>query len=349
MKKVLLIGCGGYDNFGDEAMFRELCRIIKNQESEAEITAAYYNCDTEKLAIKYPNIGFKKLRSLHTRMGIIRNIFMNLSFRSYANNYDYLYIPGGGNLTSLYPTYVKDIHLLVKCFKRKGKYIEFRPQSLGPFFGESKDIDQISVKDIINKSNEFSVREQFSYVYAKELSKKVKLLHDDAWDIEIRKPDQDFDNSLENKKLIGLSVRPFNIQSDFLFTWFKDLVEELCTRGYTPFFIPISYNNENLEYRDNYFLKSVIKDKGIFLEDIVDIKTLEPENIKFFISICEKCIGLSYHFNVFSLSLGKKVVSLYYEDYYKIKNLGLQEAFGDPKNVINPINTNVNQVISLLE
>lgn len=348
LKRILVIGIGGYNNFGDEAMFVELSRKIQ-QESEVEITAAYYNYDITKAKKRFPNINFIKLRSIHRRFGLFRKIFMDISSRFYAKKYDCIYFPGGGNLTSLYSGYIEDAYLLVKYFSKENKNIIFRPQSVGPFNGTSQNKDEMFVKQIANLSNEFYVREYFSYEYMKNINKGVKLLHDDAWDIKEIKPENFLEDELKNKKLVGLSIRPFNVENNYLENWFEELVDNLVNNGYTPFFIPICYNEDSPEYQDNYFLKSIIKDKGIFLEDIIDIKSLGPGNIKYFVSLCEKCIGLSYHFNVFSLSLNKKVVSLYYEDYYKIKNVGLQKAFGDVNNVVNPLDTEVEEVINLLE
>lgn len=342
MKKVLLISGTGNDNFGDEAMFKE---IYKQLSSEGyDITVAYFNFDLVKTKRRYPDVNFIKLPKLPTKLGILNRAFISFMYKKYANLYDALYITGSGNYTSIYSAHIERSYFLVNEFKRKGKYVEFRPQSVGPFHGNRKAKDEYYVRRIIELSDKFFVRDYVSYEYARKISENVKLTNDEAWNLEIIKPKGFDDSLLKNEKLIGLSIRPFRAESDHLVQWFNTLVDSLLKEGYKPFFIPISYNEMRPEYQDNHFLKSTIKDKGIFLEDIIDVKTLHPENIKYFISLCEKCVGLSYHFNVFSLSQDKRIISLYYEDYYKVKNLGLQKAFGDIKNVVNPINTEVNEM-----
>ncbi|WP_062351731.1 polysaccharide pyruvyl transferase family protein [Bacillus kwashiorkori] len=347
MEKVLLISCAGYDNFGDEAMFKEIYKDLKSRGKS--ITVAYYSFDLKKTKERHPNVNFIKLKDLPRRLGSIRKPFMDITSQIYAAQYDALYITGAGNLTSLYTKHIENIYFLVSAFKKKNKYIEFRPQSVGPFFGSKKSIDESYVKEIVKIADKFYVRDYISYEYIKETSENVKLSNDEAWDLEIIKPKEFNPSILENKKLVGVSIRPFRTEKEYLIKWFKALVDELNSKGYTPFFIPICYNEQSPEYQDNYFLKTIIGEKGIFLEDLIDINSLEPENIKYFVNMCQKCIGLSYHFNVFSLSLGKRVISLYYEDYYKVKNLGLQKAFGNTENVVNPLKVKVKEVIDLLE
>lgn len=341
MRKILLIGCGGNDNFGDEAMFKEIYKKLSSK--GFDITAAYYDFDVKKIKKRYTGVNFIKLVSLPRKLRLLKKIIS----QKCAIDYDALYIAGGGNLTSLYTGHIENIYFLVNSFRKQNKYVEFRPQSVGPFFGKTKSIDKLYVEKIVNMADEFYVRENVSYEYLKKISKNVKLSCDDAWNIEVIKP-ENFDVSiLENKKLVGISIRPFRTESHYLVKWFDALVDKLIINGYTPFFISICYNEESRECQDNHFLKSTIKNKGIFIEDIIDVKRLQSENIKYFISLCEKCIGLSYHFSVFSLSLNVKLVSLYWEDYYRTKNLGLHEAFGNIENVINPLKIEVKEVIDL--
>ncbi len=316
--KTLLVAIVGTDNFGDEAMFKAIYRKLLSRGEE--IVVATYNVDEAKR--RFPNVNFIKIPILSKHqylLGLMGKNVLSIDI----SRFDSLYISGGGNLNSLYPLHVFNIYLMVREFRKKRKYVEFRPQSVGPFFGRTKPILEFLIKRIVKFSDKFYVREQASYEYLAKKNLKIELHRDDAWEIPA-----DSSISLPDGKYVGLCIRPWKRQEDLLREYMKELVKEIEKLNYIPLFIPIAYGGSE-SYIDNAFLKGIVP--GIFLDDLIEMDSLTPETIKGIIGRCCFTIGMSYHFNVFSLSQGVPSAAIYLDEYYKIKNLGLYKAFGNPK------------------
>ncbi|MDK2839659.1 MAG: hypothetical protein PWQ83_1224 [Thermosipho sp. (in: thermotogales)] len=329
---VLLIAVAGTKNFGDEAMFKYIYKFLK-KEGHQIIVGTY---KTKEAKERFPDIEFLKLPIL-TKKDIIKGILGINILNFNIEAYDALYVAGAGALNSLYFNHVFILWSLVKQFKKKGKYVEFRPQSIGPFFGKTKFFTEKMVLDIVRLSDKFFVREKISYDYLKSKKLDPILEKDDAWGLEAQDVDLDFG------KFVGLSVRPW--KGEDIKDYFINLTSSLKERGYNILFIPIAYGG-NSRYVDNAFLKGVVN--GYFLEDFIDIEKATPEIIKGVIKKCEYTIGMSYHFNVFSLSLGKKAAAIYNDEYYKIKNLGLYEAWGNKDFVFKVPNTPPEKIVNTM-
>lgn len=333
--KILLIAVVGNKNFGDEAMFKYIYKTLKDKGHEV-IVGTY---EVEEAKKRFQDVQFLKLPTLDKKW--ILKTLMGWNILDFSvDDYDALYIAGAGALNSLYFAHVVMLWHLVRRFKKMRKYIEFRPQSVGPFFGKTKLLTERLVLDIVKLSDKFLVREKLSYEYLKSKKLNPILVKDDAWGIEAEETDLDFG------KCVGISVRPW-IEEEEIKNYFVKLVEILKEKGYNVLFIPIAYGG-NKRCIDNGFLKGLVE--GYFLEDYIDIKSATPEVIKGVIRKCEYTIGMSYHFNVFSLSLGKKAVAIYSDEYYKIKNLGLYDAWSDKRLVFKiPDTTPITIVNHLLE
>nr|BCB22795.1 polysaccharide pyruvyl transferase family protein [Erysipelothrix tonsillarum] len=348
---ILLIASGGNDNFGDESMMNYI--IDKYRESGDDVTVGYFNKKKEvfERRYKYPYI---EIKAITNRVPLSLHI-SKIMYRKYAKDFDKLVICGGGNISTIYPNYVKNILAIASVFEFKKKKVELRPQSIGPFNGkfERKNISQL--KKLITISDVFLIRDEASYdlvdsLFDNSVSKRTTLIEDDAWWLESKNPKIDtIDKVLEENKLVCLSIRPFKLdtgeQKDRIVNWFVELDKKLIELGYTPIYIPISYISNNDEYQDNMFLKGKVSEKSIFLNDLCEVSSLRPENIKFLVSKCKLSIGLSYHFNVFSISQNIPTISLYYDEYYKIKNGGLLSFKGNLDNLLNPLVNDVDEVM----
>jgi len=329
--KVLLIAIVGSGNFGDEAMFKAIYRKLIDKGHE--ITVATY--EVEKAKERFRDIRFIKLSALSKKeyiQGFLGKDVLNID----VSNLDSLYISGGGNLNSLYSTHVFNVYLIVRKFKKEGKCVEIRPQSVGPFYGRSKVIVEFLVNRIVKMADVFYARELCSYEYLRKRRQKVKLSKDDAWDIPAVES-----AILPNGNYVGLCIRPWR-DEEILVNYLRNLVVLLQNEGYTPLFIPIAYR-ENKKYIDNLFIKGKVP--GLFLDDLVEIETLTPEMIKGIITRCKFTIGMSYHFSVFSLSTGTPSAAIYMDDYYRIKNLGLYKAFGNPNLVFKVPETSPDRLV----
>jgi polysaccharide pyruvyl transferase WcaK-like protein len=315
--KILLIAIVGSKNFGDEAMFKAIYKSLIDRGHS--VTVATY--EVEEAKKRFPDVKFIKIPTTS-----LKNLVIELSGFSTLgldiSAFDALYISGGGNLNSLYPFHVVNIFSMVREFRKKGKYVEFRPQSVGPFYGKTRILIEHLVNKIVKMSDVFYVRELLSYEYLRKKHQNVKLSKADAWYIPT-----DGSVFLLRGRYVGLCVRPWK-DEEVLIDYVARLVSYLKERGYEPLFIPIAYGGTR-KYIDNEFLKGKVY--GTFLSDIVEIENLTPEMIKGVIAKCCFTIGMSYHFNIFSLSTGVPSAAVYMEDYYRIKNLGVYKAFGNPE------------------
>lgn len=332
--KVLLFASIGNDNFGDEAMFKVIYNRLKEQGKD--VIVATYEIDRAKE--RFPEINFIKLPVFSTYQyikGLLGKDILPIDISSFEG----FYVTGGGGLNSLYFHHVMNMYLIVKKFKKEGKYIEFRPQSVGPFSEKTGFIVRLLVEKIVKMSDAFYVRELLSYEYLKRKGLKVKLARDDAWFLPA-------DESIEllEGRYAGLCIRPWKDKKT-LADFVNQLTGKLQKRGYEPLFIPIAYGGRE-KYLDNVFLKGKVS--GIFLDNLFNIEEMTPEMIKGVIKRCSFTIGMSYHFNVFSLSLGIPSAAIYTDEYYRIKDLGLYRAFGNPDLVFKVPETPPKQIIDKL-
>lgn len=335
--KTLLVGIVGADNFGDEAMFKVAYKSLKEQGKD--ILVLTYN--VHKASQRFSEIEFIQMPSF-SKSSYLTSLFGRDQFKIDVSNFDALYVAGGGNLNSNYTSHVLNMYLLTKKFKNLKKYVEFRPQSIGPFYGKSRFLIEYLVKNIVKYSDRFYVRELLSLEYLKSKGIETHLQRDDAWNLEI-----DSSIQLPSNNYVGICIRPWK-EMNLLTNYVQELTKRLIRMNFSPLFIPIAYGG-NKKYIDNVFLKGKVE--GVFLDDLVDVYSLTPEKIKGIISKCIFTIGMSYHFNVFSLSSGVPSGALYMDEYYKIKNLGLYKAFGNPDLVFKvpdtPVDVLVQKILSI--
>ncbi len=215
---------------------------------------------------------------------------------------------GGGNLNSIYANNIFQMYCLAIYFKSVGKKVIFRPQSLGPFKGFKGYLHKIIVKRLVKLSDEFYVRESTSFKMFDSLSESNNFILkiDDAWDLRIESIDWDKLDS--KKKKVGICLRSWGEQ-ELVISWIKRIVESVPSSDYDFYFIPIAYGGES-SYIDNQVFKGEISsnENVHYLDDDFELKDLKSGNIKWIISNMDLCFGLSYHFNVFSAALRKKLL-----------------------------------------
>lgn len=339
--KYLIFSTIGNDNFGDESMATNY--INKNIGWDNLDLISYYE---DVVREKYPSINAKNIFSnLIYKNKLKRILFMvsvilcpgisskKINLQRHISEYDGFIMCGGGNLNNKYINTLIHIYLVSYLFKKNKKKVNFRPQSIGPFDGKKGFYCNILMKRILKLSDEFILRESVSYELAKKMCKdhfKLKLEVDDAWTLNIEEIDKDilinnkFKETIENdSKKIGISIRPWNKKDEYL-NKISKVVTMALELGYEVYFIPIAYGGGK-QYIDNSFIKEKYSNnsKVYFIEEQIVLKKSKSENIKWIISKMDKCIGLSYHFNVYSKALLKDTIALYSDKYYYIKNQGL--------------------------
>lgn len=358
--KYLVFSTIGNENFGDESMATNY--IEKNLKWEkVDIVSYYKNADNflkcNNIINPFLDIKFntRKERIL-TYLKVL--ICPNLLCKKIESNidvkkYEKFVMCGGGNLNSIYLGTIINIYLICYLFNKNKIRIEFRPQSIGPFNGFKGIFAKYLMREILKFSDKFLVRETESYKIAKNLinTDKVKLQIDDAWGLDSICIKDERINKIINKKTkkLAISIRPWNKKRQYIEN-IKKLVFIAIENNYEIYFIPIAIGGKK-NYIDNSFIKEHLKsEKGIyFLEDYLDLKKVRAGNIKWIISKMDRCIGLSYHFNVYSKDLNKKSIALYSDEYYYIKNYGLYSLLEDSKSVIEIENLNeklINEFLS---
>lgn len=353
----LLFSTIGNSNYGDESMcinyIDEFC------DNKYEITS--YGCENVKKKYQsftvyncFENLMFNsKIEKIVSLINVVINpriLEKKVILKNDISKYDELVICGGGNIRSKYLWNVIHMYLLCNIFYRANKKITFRPQSIGPFEGVKGLYTKVLLKKMLKKSTEFLVREEESYNYLKKNfnSDKYKLQIDDAWSLKIEEINDASFNNIINKdnKKIAISVRPWNKKESYI-RKIEDIINISLENNYQVYFIPIAYGG-NKEYIDNSFVKQrFLNYKNVyFIEDLLDLEKLTPQNIKWIISHMDLCIGLSYHFNVFSNSLKKYTIGLYSDKYYFIKNMGLYKLINKTNKIMEIDNVNINNIIS---
>ncbi len=305
--KLLILGSGGNNNYGDEAL---IYRFVENKHKDSVCFTFYYK--------KINLFNFILFPSLSLKLGFIRKIILWLFFILFFSSFDKLIIVGGGNINEFYTQFLEDLRLLIIFFKKSKKNIEFRPQSIGPFK------NKLLIKKanyIISQVRSFPLREKESlkYIFPENID-RIKIQLDDGFLIPM------IPLNLPNvfKNFICFNYRPFSMN---LKTFLK-IVEiiDFLSEKYSILFVPISYLKNN-NYSDNQFknVKFANKNNLFFLEDYFSLRSLKAGNIKYILSKSIFNIGHSFHFNVFSLSLNKFTIGIFDEEYYEIKIKGLYD------------------------
>lgn len=359
--KYLVFSTIGNENFGDESMVTNY--INKNIGwNNTDLITPYKKIASSKVNCKNIFNPFEIFREQNKIRRIIfyiktvifpNSLVKKIKLPREIKEYEAFIMSGGGNLNSEYINTVIYIYLISKLFSINNKKVYFRPQSIGPFEGVKGIYGKFILKKIINMSTEFLVRETESYKLATSLvnHKKIKIQIDDAWTLDKTEiENKEIIKSLnKNMRKIGISARPWNAKDIYL-EKLSLVVNKALKNGYEVYFIPIAFGGDK-NYIDNAFIKHTFKNKKsvFFIEDYLNLERCSSENIKWIISKMDKCIGLSYHFNVYSKSLNKKTISLYSDKYYYIKNYGLYSLLKCEEDVINISNLDEVQINKFLE
>lgn len=358
--KYLVFSTIGNKNYGDESMATNY--IEKNLGWKNIDLITYYDKNVSKwitntnIINPFENIifdnKFKKMIFMSTVIINPKKYIKKLKIDQSLKEYKSFTMIGGGNLNAKYVDTLINIYLLSLIFYKNNKEIYFRPQSVGPFKGLKGFYGKIILKRILKMSTEFLVRENQSHTICKKImnSEKIKLKIDDAWSLDIKELKNEKLNEIlnNNKKKIAISVRPWN-KKDLYIEKFEMVVNESIKRGYEVYFVPIAFGGDN-SYIDNSFLKNKFKNKEniYFIEDYINLNKIFSSNIKYIISKMDVCIGLSYHFNVYSQSLDKKTLAIYSDEYYYIKNFGLYSILDKCRDVIDIEKLNIYDLENLL-
>ena len=325
MKKILISGYYGFDNFGDDAILHVMISEFKKHLNNPKITVISNNPAKTKKSYAVDSIYRFNLK------GIIKKM----------KAYD-VFISGGGSLIqdvtsfkSLF--YYLSLIFLAKFFRKKT--IIFA-QGIGPI---STIFARILTKNILKKVDLITVRDKESFNYLKKLGINSVLATDPAWGLEISTGNK----FLKIEKInIGVQLREWKTLKDKPLKVIADVISE-------------KFNDEKncinlISLQDTHDLEIMQKLKNILLKKDLksEIKIYSGLSIEQSINLIgnlDYLVGMRFHACLISANFNVPTLALSYDP--KVTSLALESKM--PFININSINKNkenfilkVNELIS---
>ena len=329
MPKVVISGYYGFNNIGDEAILKGMIDGIKRLSADAEIV----------VLSQHPDFTAKKhaVRSVK-RMGI------NALIRE-IRSCDLL-VSGGGSLFQDVTSkrsilYYLGVIYLAKLF---GKKIMIYGQGIGPV---NINYNRFLMKKIFNSVNFINVRDDRS---KKELlnmgvKKDVLVTVDTVFGIE--EPSLSVGEKIleelkidKNKKLIGISIRPWQNTKEIVTEIRKACEEIVKNHDYEILFIPCHF------YSDLKIMKEVERgiDKSLKNKIHVLDKYLYVNEYLSLVGNLDFMVGMRLHALIFSALMSVPVIGLSYDP--KINNF---LSMIGKNNVLNIANINYKDIIEQVD
>ena len=242
-------------------------------------------------------------------------------------NMDAYWVVGGGNINDIWMVSVAFWKMIFAfIFRLQHKKVIFSGQGIGPI---NKLTSKLIVWFGIKQMSLLSLREKKSKILLEKLGVNLDrtcIVGDDALtffnDVDVGK------SSLQCKYItMNIRISHYSLNDECLIDKYCLLIQKLLEeyKDFKFIFVPIALNkgdsdieaaekimNNIVGYEDRL---SIFKDT----ESLFSLKTV-LKNASF-------ALGVSYHFCLFSLSLGVSTVGLYANDYYAQKLHGLMEMF----------------------
>lgn len=326
MPKVVISGYYGFNNIGDEAILKGMIDGIKNLAEDVQIV----------VLSQHPEFTSKKhnVKSIK-RMDII-SIIKELKSCD-------LLVSGGGSLFQDVTSKRSILYYLgiIYLAKLLGKKVMVYSQGIGPV---NIDYNRYFLKKIFNRLDFINVRDEKS---KKELmnmgvTKDILVTVDTVFGI--KRPDITVGKKVleelgidPNKKLVGISIRPWENTKDIINEIKKTCEIIAANYDYEVLFIPCHF------YSDLKIMKEVLKHIDDDLKKkihILDKYLYVNEYLSLFGNL-EFLIGMRLHALIFSVLMGVPVIGLSYDP--KIDNF--MSMIGKNE-VLNVSNINFSDIIS---
>lgn len=301
MKKILISGYYGFDNFGDDAILQVIVSELKKHLKNPKITVISNNPEKTKKTYSVDSIYKLNFKDINKKM----------------NECD-VFISGGGSLLQDVTSFKSFIYYLgliaLAKFWYQKKTIVFA-QGIGPI---STAAARILTRNILNNIDLLNVRDKESQKYLKKLGVNSVLAADPVWCLEYSK-----ENSiLKVEKInIGLQIRQWKTLSIEFINIIADVVAE-------------KFNDEKncinlISLQDSHDLEITQKLKKLLLD-----KNLKAE-IRIFSSYClsidktinlignlDFLIAMRFHACLAGASFNVPTLALSYDP--KVTNLALE-------------------------
>ena len=315
MKKVFIFGYYGFKNIGDEAILQSIVKLLKDSGEDVDIRALSYNVKHTK---KYHNIDGVSRNSLKDILNSIRKADLVVS--------------GGGTLLQD-KTSSRSLYYylgLIMVSKFLGKKVMFFCNGFGPI---KNKINRIMTKVIIKHVDYMLIRDKLSAEKLLNLGiKEDKILPTtDATLILDEVRDDVVDRIIEeekipkDKKLIGISVRPWNLDDRF-YSEIAGFCDYVYDRGYYPVFIPMQQEkDQNVSFK---VTERMNRDAVILQGEYT------PSELLGIIKRLDLLVGMRLHALIFACSMNTPVIGIEYDPKIKgFLDMVNQTNIGDVKTI----------------
>lgn len=315
MKKVFIFGYYGFKNIGDEAILHSIAKVLREDGDDVEIKALSYN-------VRYTE-------KYHDIMGVSRNSLKDILNSIRKSD---IVISGGGTLlqdkTSSRSLYYYLALIIIS--KLLGKKVVFFCNGFGPI---KNWINRIITRQVIKHVDKMIIRDPMSSRKLIDLGIKENkvLTTTDATLILDGSDDKRVDELLsaekipKDMKLIGISVRPWNLDEKF-YEEMACFCDYAYDRGYYPVFVPMQYVNDNE-------ISQKIRDKMKKESTILD-KEYSPSEMLGMIKRMDILVGMRLHALIFACNMKVPVIGIEYDPkidgFLKMVN---QANVGDVKEI----------------
>jgi len=349
-RSIFVAGGYGKFHFGDDIILDSALRLLRGIKGEGrdlivssrepDETRLIHGCNTvisiERLLFPASGRSFFDYFLLPLRLScLLLNVFFIRfgipfvistsrsvkDFYSAVSSSDVLYCVGGGYLTSRFRfggIYSK--FLLCFIFSFLGRKIIFSGQTVGPFYNA---IDGFLAGLALGMAKLIVVRDEHSYNFlvGKRIAKNNLLLSvDDAIELDqarfasLELPHFPASNSFKN---IGVCVHKFGDVSES----FGRFLKSFSSNEHNIVFLVMQEN-------DHTCVRQMLAASNLRNFSIIDMRNFRFDHLRALFSRFYLTIGTRYHLSVLSLNSLVPNISVYYDEYYKIKLAGLARQFG---------------------
>lgn len=325
MKRILIYGWYGENNYGDELLLKAILNILSPYHSTIQINVMGSN---PKQILKNHSGIFRASKTFYIEPRKILSTIIKDPINTVINLFenDALIVAGGGAISDWNLTSTKEMFFLINHFFSRDKPVYLLGVGAGPISNKESYSYFYST---LSKAKEITTRDEYSYSELKKIGLENVIIGKDlSYYSDIESNSCDIPKKIKN---IGIVLAPVCMKTKDVYGTLvsecRKLISELV-KNYNVSLIPFQYNY------DCEMMKHVSN-------DIADLKILYDTNniwsIEEYIHSQDLVIGMRYHSLVLSALLNKYIIPIVYhpknwsfcEDYDLIK---YSESVGNGEN-----------------
>lgn len=244
---------------------------------------------------------------------------------SAINRTDFILFSGGGYLTDLGRLEARACLLTGILGILLGKPVYFSGQGIGPV---EEPVTRFLLKFVARRARRILVRDQAAssdlLIELNIHNGKIRESGDDALTLATFAPEPEPDNPLRKQKILGVHLRltPFGNKSAQIIENTKSIFQPLIQAGWQLRFY--KFAAQSTWETDIYTKITAGMDANAYSIVCLD----DPGMVRRSIGDCTVCVGMAYHFLLFSLAESVPAIGIYSGPYYRQKLAGLYGWYG---------------------